>query len=539
MGGAEQRFTDCQIDAALQEAELLLGLEGSQGSKPQSCSDGRPWEDSWQEQGPSADNPHPLHVSGLNEEEHSTQVQQKLEQLLHSREAQLSTLQDAVDLRDQALEKLAEQLRAYQGLGPDAVAVMQREHAVMSAEKGTLEQSIGDMRQRLAQQGQRLSDSLQCWERVQAELQQENAMLAGTLAQRTADYQDVLQEKEVLRAKLGLLEARAHHNSMAVVPVSSPAAVAPASLPAAHALATEQAEQLRAKLSVAADKLEARDATCRKYKEAVRALKRRVAELEQQLQLKEAEAQAVQDEQRQGHERSADVAAGMAKLEELLQEARQQCQAYRGRLSELEQQLQRREFERAQWEWRAQDAESKAAAAEERAQAGSEAADAGHAAALRLAEQRAGQAEARAAEKEAQAKAASLQVLHLEKQVARLRAELDELRRQYGARSREAEVQQHQQQQGTSAEVSRLQELVRSKQAALVELQQRLATAESRHKQVEQSLREQAQSKGVALVDAEKRFKQLESVMRRLAAKKQQALQQGSTEQFLIGTRVV
>ncbi len=92
-------------------------------------------------------------------------------------------------------------------------------------------------------------------------------------------------------------------------------------------------------------------------------------------------------------------------------EARQQCQAYRGRLSELEQQLQRREFERAQWEWRAQDAESKAAAAEERAQAGSEAADAGHAAALRLAEQRAGQAEARAAEKEAQAKAASLQVL--------------------------------------------------------------------------------------------------------------------------------
>ena len=236
--------------------------------------------------------------------------------------------------------------------------------------------------------------------------------------------------------------------------------------------------------------------------------------------------------------------------------------------------------------------------------------------------------------------------------MARLRAELDELRRQYGAQSRAAEAQQHQQQQGTAAEVSRLQELVHSKQAALVELQQRLAAAESKHKQVnsraetehtagflstvscvahtqlmrertrvpvdqrgpalgraglslqrllnleqvvrsvfllpctcpllellyvgkscsralrmqlincrscvkglllrfrtrrhclpgmqvEQSLREQAQSKGIALVDAEKRFKQLESVMRRLAAKKQQALQQGSTEHFLIGTRVV
>mgnify|MGYP006892826316 CR=1 FL=1 len=71
---------------------------------------------------------------------------------------------------------------------------------------------------------------------------------------------------QVLRAKLGLLEARAHHNSMAIVPVSSPAAIVPAGLPAAHALAAEQAEQLRAKLTVAADKLEARDATCRKYK---------------------------------------------------------------------------------------------------------------------------------------------------------------------------------------------------------------------------------------------------------------------------------
>ena len=40
-----------------------------------------------------------------------------------------------MDLRDQALEKLADQLRAYQGLGPDAVAVLQREHAAMSAEK--------------------------------------------------------------------------------------------------------------------------------------------------------------------------------------------------------------------------------------------------------------------------------------------------------------------------------------------------------------------------------------------------------------------
>lgn len=85
-------------------------------------------------------------------------------------------------------------------------------------------------------------------------------------------------------------------------------------------------------------------------------------------------------------------------------EARQQCEGYAGRLAEAERQLKRAEFERAQWEWRAQDAEGKA-------QAGSEAAEAAHAGALRAAERRAGQAEARAAEQESQAKAAALQVL--------------------------------------------------------------------------------------------------------------------------------
>lgn len=85
-------------------------------------------------------------------------------------------------------------------------------------------------------------------------------------------------------------------------------------------------------------------------------------------------------------------------------EARQQCEGYAGRLAEAERQLKRTEFEQAQWEWRAQDAEGKA-------QAGSEAAEAAHAGALRAAERRAGQAAARAAEQESQAKAAALQVL--------------------------------------------------------------------------------------------------------------------------------
>lgn len=56
---------------------------------------------------------------------------------------------------------------------------------------------MADLQQKLAAQGQRLADSLACWERVQAELQQENARLAAALGQRTADYQDMFQEKEV------------------------------------------------------------------------------------------------------------------------------------------------------------------------------------------------------------------------------------------------------------------------------------------------------------------------------------------------------
>ncbi len=66
---------------------------------------------------------------------------------------------------------------------------------------------------------------------------------------------------QVLRAKVSLLEGRAH-NSLALVPANA----APAGLPAAHAAATEQVEQLRARLAVAAEKLESREATCRKYK---------------------------------------------------------------------------------------------------------------------------------------------------------------------------------------------------------------------------------------------------------------------------------
>lgn len=83
---------------------------------------------------------------------------------------------------------------------------------------------------------------------------------------------------------------------------------------------------------------------------------------------------------------------------------------------------------------------------------------------------------------------------HLEKQVSRLRQELDALRQHQAHQQAALQQQQqqphasrateHQQHQQHAAEMQRLQELVRAKQAALAELQQRLVGAEARHKQV-------------------------------------------------------
>lgn len=63
------------------------------------------------------------------------QVQQQLEAQLGAREASLGKLQQAVDLRERAIESLAAQLKGYQGVGPEAVAALQREHAALSADK--------------------------------------------------------------------------------------------------------------------------------------------------------------------------------------------------------------------------------------------------------------------------------------------------------------------------------------------------------------------------------------------------------------------
>lgn len=90
----------------------------------------------------------------------------------------------------------------------------------------------------------------------------------------------------------------------------------------------------------------------------MRALKRRVADLEQQLAQQQAASEVAAQQAQAGTAaeagRAARAAAALQQCEQQLAEARQQCEEYGRRLAAVEGQLQKAEFARAQWEWRAQ-----------------------------------------------------------------------------------------------------------------------------------------------------------------------------------------
>ena len=113
-----------------------------------------------------------------------------------------------------------------------------------------------------------MQEGVATWERLQAELQGENARLAAALARHQSQATDLSIEKEILRASVAMLEAR------------GPAAVAActASLPYAAPAQQQQQEvgvaaadssnpqDLRAQLAAALQKLEARQQAASKYK---------------------------------------------------------------------------------------------------------------------------------------------------------------------------------------------------------------------------------------------------------------------------------
>lgn len=422
----------------------------------------------------------------------------------------------------------------------------------------------------------------------------------------------------MLRARVAMLEARgpALHGAAPAPPAQQqPAAGGGAAAAAAVVAAQREVGELRQQLAAALEKLEGRQQSAAKYKaslgctaccgvatfvagelrcplpslaghatccmsvlrlaqpaplpndalqhpaclplqEAVRVLKRRVAELEQQAAQQAAAAGSAAQQASAAvaaeAAKAAQAAAALASCEAELEQSRRQCEEHRGRLAEASAQLKAAQFERAQWEWRAQDAEQRAAAA-------SEAADASSAAAARLAGRQRAQAEGRTADVEAQAKAASLRVLvswgdgvpglscragwraadawpvlqslmpapccvqHLEKQLHAARQEIEAVRERHQAQqappppAAAAQPWQQEPQRGQEAEL----------QQQLARLRSELAAAQQRAAGTEQLLR----GKAAALAAAEKRLKQFELAVSRLAAKQGGA---GAAGDFLI-----
>ena len=89
----------------------------------------------------------------------------------------------------------------------------------------------------------------------------------------------------------------------------------------------------------------------------MRALKRRVAELEAQLAAQQAAADAASQEARDAVAgeagKAAQAAAALQRAEQELAAAREQCREHARRRGELDAQLATAEYERSQWEWRA------------------------------------------------------------------------------------------------------------------------------------------------------------------------------------------
>ncbi|PRW61068.1 hypothetical protein C2E21_0255 [Chlorella sorokiniana] len=438
--------------------------------------------------------------------EQSQRAAQQADEALTGRDSRVARLEEALARREAALDSLTAQLQAYRGLTPDGAVALQTENAALTAARVAAEERAAELERRNAEAARRVQEGVATWERLQAELQGENARLAAALARLQSQAADLAQEKEVMRARVAMLEARGPAAAAACVAAlpSGAGTAAPEPRPqqgAVQPAASGDAHDLQSQLAAALQKLEGRQQAASKYKEAVRALKRRVADLEQQL----AQQQAAADEAAQQAQAGAAAEVGTAsrataalqQCEQQLAEARQQCEEYGRRLVAVEGQLQKTEFARAQWEWRAQDAEQRAATA-------SEAAEEANAAAARLLSERHAQAKGRAADVEAQAKAASLRALQLEKQLAAARQELGALR----------------QQQALPALQQQLQALRRQ----LVAAQQQQA-----------STQQQLQGKAAALAAAEKRLRQFEAALRQLAAK--QGSGGASSEDFLIAAQ--
>ena len=356
----------------------------------------------------------------LRLQDHAEHSQRQLQAGLAQRDSRIAQLEAAAAASGREAAGLAERLAAYRGLSPEAAARLQTEAAAAGTAARKAEAAAADAERRQQEAARRLASGLATWERVQAEVQAENGRLAADVARQRRELEGLDQEKEVHRARAAMLESRGA--ALPAPPPEQPRAAAAAEAAELRQQLAAVLERLQGRDAVAkkykvraigwpspVDWCSAGDASlptpglfaacrclhkptivsksspasawlvCFQMKpllqtnsdssplhvcvqEAVRSLKRRVAELEEQLAaarsaeaaassqaqagavqaaavLEQAERQAV--ESRQAAERQAG-------------EVRQQNEQYATQLAQLEAQLKKAEFERAQWEWRAQ-----------------------------------------------------------------------------------------------------------------------------------------------------------------------------------------
>lgn len=196
-------------------------------------------------------------------------MQQSLEEGLREQDSHTSQLEALLGSRDAALQQLTEQLQAYQGLSPDAAAALQTENAALAAAKRAAEAAAAEADQRAVDAGRRVHQGVATWERLQADLQGENGRLAAVLQRQQHELGALFQEKEVLRARTAMLEARTAAAGLLQPPSPASPCNSTQAADAATQLAAHQAAEaveLRKRLTDAQQRVEEREATARKYR---------------------------------------------------------------------------------------------------------------------------------------------------------------------------------------------------------------------------------------------------------------------------------
>lgn len=201
-------------------------------------------------------------------------MQQQLEEAVAERDGRMARLEDALARREAALDSLTQQLQAFRGLTPEAAAALQEETAALREAKAAAEAAAADLQRRQGEAARRVAEGVASWERLQAELQGQVRELSTALARQQGESADLYQEKEVLRARLAMMEAQRQagaslvgglHAAAAAAAVV-PAQAACAADAAAAAAAQREASELRQQLGDALERLEARQQSASKYK---------------------------------------------------------------------------------------------------------------------------------------------------------------------------------------------------------------------------------------------------------------------------------